>query len=106
MFGVQMGDVPIADDVDLAVLAQRTEGYSGADIANVCRTAAMMPMRKILEEGRRIHGSNVAGMQKMLADRGISAAAAKLPVQMVHFLDAIAATKPSVGHADAKHYEE
>lgn len=41
-----------------------------------------------------------------LADRGISAAAAKLPVQMSHFIDAISATKPSVGHADAKHYEE
>ena len=106
MFGVQMGDVPLADDIDLAVLAQRTEGYSGADIATVCRTAAMMPMRKILEEGRKKHGSNVAGMQKMLADRGVSLAAAKLPVEMSHFLDAIAATKPSVGHADAKHYEE
>lgn len=65
MFGVQMGDVPLADDIDLAVLAQRTEGYSGADIASVCRTAAMMPMRKILEEGRKIHGSNVLGMQRM-----------------------------------------
>lgn len=54
MFGVHMGDVPLADDVDLAILAQRTEGYSGADIGSVCRTAAMMPMRRILEEGRKV----------------------------------------------------
>lgn len=106
MFGVQMGDVPLGDDVDLAQLAARTDGYSGADIASVCRTAAMMPMRRILEEGRRTHGNNVAAMQKMLADRGVSEAAAKLPVEMAHFLDAIAATKPSVGHADAKKYEQ
>jgi SpoVK/Ycf46/Vps4 family AAA+-type ATPase len=101
-----MGDVPLGDDVDLAQLAARTDGYSGADIASVCRTAAMMPMRRILEEGRRTHGNNVAAMQKMLADRGVSEAAAKLPVEMAHFLDAIAATKPSVGHADAKKYEQ
>lgn len=31
----------LADDVDLAKIAERTEGYSGAEIVAVCRQAGM-----------------------------------------------------------------
>jgi len=37
-----MRDVPISNDVDVTRLASLCDGYSGADISNVCRDAAMM----------------------------------------------------------------
>lgn len=37
------------DDVDLDVLAGLTDGYSGADVAIVCRDAAMMSVRRVMK---------------------------------------------------------
>ena len=36
----------LAKDVDVKVLAERTEGYVGADIEGVCREAAMAALRE------------------------------------------------------------
>jgi cell division protease FtsH len=37
---------PIADDVDLAVIARRTPGFTGADLANVLNEAALLTARQ------------------------------------------------------------
>ncbi|SFG11736.1 transitional endoplasmic reticulum ATPase [Halopelagius inordinatus] len=38
---------PLADDIDLDALASRMEGYSGADVAAVCREAAMRAIEEV-----------------------------------------------------------
>jgi len=40
---------PIADDVDLALIARRTPGFTGADLANVLNEAALLSARENLK---------------------------------------------------------
>jgi transitional endoplasmic reticulum ATPase len=42
--------MPLADDVDLAKLAEMTKGYTGADLAALAREAAMHALRRYLPE--------------------------------------------------------
>ncbi|MEM2421392.1 MAG: CDC48 family AAA ATPase, partial [Acidilobaceae archaeon] len=42
--------MPLADDVDLAKLADMTKGYTGADLAALAREAAMHALRRYLPE--------------------------------------------------------
>lgn len=42
---VHVRDKPLADDVDLKILARRTPGFVGADLANLCNEAAILAAR-------------------------------------------------------------
>lgn len=42
--------MPLARDIDLKVLAERTHGYTGADLAALCREAAMKALLRYLPE--------------------------------------------------------
>jgi len=43
--------VELGEGIDFDRLIHVTDGYSGADLANVCRDAAMMPLRKKIASG-------------------------------------------------------
>ena len=61
---------------DLADIVRKTEGYSGSDLKELCRAAAMNPVREFLrsEQGRERVGRVAAG-QKALAAATASAQA-------------------------------
>jgi len=46
IFKIHTKGMPLAKDVDLDALATETEGYAGADIAALCREAAMLVLRR------------------------------------------------------------
>eukprot|EP00824_Muranothrix_gubernata_P004446 TRINITY_DN15633_c0_g2_i1.p1 TRINITY_DN15633_c0_g2~~TRINITY_DN15633_c0_g2_i1.p1 ORF type:complete len:426 (-),score=109.24 TRINITY_DN15633_c0_g2_i1:987-2264(-) len=46
LLDINLATVKVAENVDLIKLATMMEGYSGADITNVCRDASMMSMRR------------------------------------------------------------
>lgn len=48
LFKLNLDNIKVRDDIEWKKLLEATKGYSGADVANVCREAALMPMRKRL----------------------------------------------------------
>ncbi len=48
IFGIHTKDRPLADNVDLDDLVEKTDGYTGADIAAICNEAVMNAVRKLV----------------------------------------------------------
>ncbi|MCX8196749.1 MAG: CDC48 family AAA ATPase [Candidatus Micrarchaeota archaeon] len=46
---VHTKNMPLSKNVDLAEIAKKTEGYTGADLENVCREAGMNAIRRSLD---------------------------------------------------------
>jgi transitional endoplasmic reticulum ATPase len=49
ILAVHTSDKPLADDVDLDGVVEGTDGYSGADLAAVCREAAMHAVERVAD---------------------------------------------------------
>ncbi|MFX1237557.1 MAG: CDC48 family AAA ATPase [Promethearchaeota archaeon] len=47
---VHSKDMPLAEDVSLSEIAKKTDGYSGADLENVCREAGMEAIREKMKD--------------------------------------------------------
>ncbi|MEI8216506.1 MAG: CDC48 family AAA ATPase [Eubacteriales bacterium] len=50
ILNVHSRSIPLDDDVDLEKIAEITHGFVGADIANLCREAAMNALAKVLPD--------------------------------------------------------
>ncbi len=79
IFKVHMRNMPLAKDVNVDALVNKTKGYVGADIESVCREAAILALRENMD--------------------------AKL-VSSKHFDDALVKVRPSVNDDVEKSYEE
>ena len=49
ILGIQTAKMPLASDVDLGRVADRTEGYTGADLEDVVRRAGLVALRRSVE---------------------------------------------------------
>ncbi|QLJ53307.1 MAG: AAA family ATPase Cdc48 [Candidatus Fermentimicrarchaeum limneticum] len=58
IFKIHTKGMPLAKDVDITVLAKKTEGYTGADIEGVCREAGMAAIRSNSEDVKMSHFSD------------------------------------------------
>jgi len=90
---INLRGMKVDPNLDMERLVKGFEGYSGADITNVCRDASYMAMRKRLQGLKReaIMEINAEEMDKPLTNQD--------------FEEAMAKVQPSVGKEDIKQYE-
>ena len=91
VFEVHTRRKPLADDVDLADLARRTEGYVGADIEAVCREAAMAATREFVNS---------------VSPAEMSESVDNVRVSREHFEHALEEVNPSVTDEVRERYQE
>jgi len=92
LLGINLRDVKTDPDVDLAVVAGELEGYSGADITNVCRDASMMSMRRAIAG---LRPDEIRALPKERLD---------LPVTAEDFAEATRKCNKSVSQGDLDRY--
>lgn len=85
LFEINLKGIEMDPDVDYDKLVEITEGYSGADLANVCRDAAMMPLRKKIAGG----GIDILKIREVQSEINIA-------LTMQDFTDAIKNVSKSV----------
>jgi katanin p60 ATPase-containing subunit A1 len=85
---INLKSVKLHEDVNIEQLASKLDGYSGADITNVCRDASFMSMRK------RINGLSSEEI------RQLNVSEMDLPVKMDDFLEAVSRINSSVNSKD------
>ncbi|MEM4747872.1 MAG: CDC48 family AAA ATPase [Archaeoglobaceae archaeon] len=91
IFRIHLRGKPLAEDVNLDELAEKTEGYSGADIEAVCREAGMLAIREVVS--------------KIKDEKEIKEAAKKIKISKKHLEEALKKVKPSLTKEDLRRYE-
>jgi transitional endoplasmic reticulum ATPase len=82
IFEVHLGGKPIGEDVDMGELAERTDGYVGADIAAIVKEAVMSALREFITSG--------------ISEEHVEEAIKNIVVKKKHFETAIKGVRPTV----------
>ena len=102
MFRINLKGMSVDSNVDMDKLVQLSEGYSGADIANVCREASLMQMRDALSGNK----GKLKITQLKMNLNGSFLLKLDAPITQQNFLDAFKNIKPSVSKTDIEKHEK
>ncbi|MEM2924298.1 MAG: CDC48 family AAA ATPase [Methanocellales archaeon] len=91
IFKIHLKGKPLADDVNLSELAEKTEGYVGADIEAICREAAMLALRELIKPG--------------MSREEVKQHAQYLKIYKKHLEEALKRVKPTTSRDALKQYE-
>ena len=92
---INMRGLELEDTVDFKPIIKATDGFSGADMSNLCREAAMMPLRRRLNAS----GININEIDQLRKDVDV-------PVSQRDFEDALKNTSKSVSQKNLEFYAE
>lgn len=102
LFRINMKGIEMNPDVMVDELAEKSSGYSGADVANVCRDASMMSVRRLMEQARK-QGLGREQMQALLKEQK---QALQTAVSRDDFIMALSKVNRSVSDNDLLRYSE
>ena len=94
LLDLNLKDVSVDDTVDFDEIAKMLDNYSGADIMSFCRDAALMSMRKVIQD-------KSPAEIKMLSKNDL-----EKPVTMDDFSEALGRTCCTVKPEDAAKHEQ
>ena len=101
IFKAALRKSPVAPDVDLDLLARVTQGFSGADITEICQRSCKYAIRESIE--RDLERSRRAAENPDLMDED---AADPVPsITKAHFEEAMKFARRSVSDADIRKYQ-
>jgi len=100
MFNINFKGIKLDKDVKISELVEKTKGYSGHDIASVCREASLMNMRrKLMSNDGKFDIMEAANNETFI--KGLEA-----PISQKDILTAIKNISKSVSQKDIKKFEE
>merc|ERR1719453_508840 len=94
---------PLAEDVDLGFLSQKTNGFSGADLTEICQRACKLAIRENIQkdiERERELAANPDAMKDEDAEEDLVPC-----IRKDHFEEAMSYARRSVTDADIRKYE-
>ncbi|NVM36676.1 MAG: CDC48 family AAA ATPase [Candidatus Lokiarchaeota archaeon] len=74
--------MPLEQEIDLKLIAEKTHGFVGADIKSLCKESAMLAIREIIPE---------INLDKPIPEEILN----KLKIKMRHFVEALISIEPS-----------
>ncbi|XP_055693355.1 katanin p60 ATPase-containing subunit A1 isoform X2 [Lutzomyia longipalpis] len=86
--------VNVSDSLDTNAISDQLKGYTGSDISNICRDAAMMTIR------RKITGCSPSQIRQIRREE------VDVPITTQDFRDAMSRTRKSVSMGDVAHFEK
>ena len=99
LFNLNLKKIEVDKNINYDKLVKLTDGYSGADICNVCREASFMPMRRelLINKGRRVEDLvNAPDFKTKI----------RAPIVMSDFEKAISNISKSVSQKDLEVYDK
>jgi SpoVK/Ycf46/Vps4 family AAA+-type ATPase len=96
MFDLNLRELKVGEGVDWERVLELTQGCSGADICNICRDAAYMPMRRKLAQVGGITKISELSQNELLNES----------IAETDILESARKIRPSVGSDDLKRYSD
>ncbi|MCO5564919.1 hypothetical protein L7F22_018587 [Adiantum nelumboides] len=93
---------PVAQDVDLHALARYTEGFSGADITEICQRACKYAIRENIEKDLELDKKREENPEAMEVEDELEEVA---EIKAAHFEESMKYARRSVSDADIRKYQ-